>query len=58
MKVNDLYSIIRELREITILQASLLEYLKDPEVNSVYEAQKLQHEKLNQILLSYEKFNI
>lgn len=59
MRVTDLYLIVRELRELGILQSTMLEIFKsEDEKSSLYIAQKNTHARLNEILGRYAKYDI
>jgi hypothetical protein len=59
MNVSDLYLIIRELREITILQSNMLEiFAAEGEQAPLYLEQKKVYARLKELLSNYEKYNI
>lgn len=59
MNVSDLYAIVRELRKVTILQANLLDSLKqDGKGSSLFKEQQEAHQRLSELLQRYEKYDI
>jgi len=59
MNVSDLYGIVRELREVTTLQANLLDLLnQDGKGSSLYKEQQEAYQRLIELLKRYEQYNI
>lgn len=59
MKVNDLFLIVRELKQIIILQANLLATIKlIDDKHSVYREQLQAFENLQKIVEEYEQFDL
>jgi hypothetical protein len=59
MKVDDLYSIVRELKQIHILQANLLTDIKTHGGNSeLYNKQLYVYDSLHKVLENYDKYTI
>jgi hypothetical protein len=59
MQVNDLYLILRELKQIATLQANLADLLStDPSMKNAYDAQKQAEYQLNTIMEDYDRYTI
>lgn len=59
MNVDDLYLIIRELRQLNVLQSNLLESLgTDPQAAAVYQAQQQAQQLLQELVRRYERYDI
>lgn len=59
MNVADLYLIVKELREVSVLQANMLEvFAAEGAKSTLYMKQQDTHARLEELLESYEKYDI